>query len=120
MTPAIGGYAHLLVGNLSMQNAFWIRRAARTWVAAKTPRLLATTAVALIGLLGTGVHAQDANNGKALYNTPLVAGERSCSNGACHGPDPLDRHGTKLLQRAGQVASSGTHDSAGREQLQLL
>ncbi len=87
-----------------MQNAFWIRRAARTWVAAKTPRLLATTAVALIGLLGTGVHAQDANNGKALYNTPLVAGERSCSNGACHGPDPLDRQNKIYLgEDAGNI-----------------
>jgi Transmembrane protein 131-like N-terminal len=35
--------------------------------------------------------AQDANNGKVLYNTPLVAGERSCSASTCHTPDPLLR-----------------------------
>jgi Abnormal spindle-like microcephaly-assoc'd, ASPM-SPD-2-Hydin/Repeat of unknown function (DUF5648) len=35
--------------------------------------------------------AQDANNGKLLYNTPLVAGEKSCSASTCHTPDPLLR-----------------------------
>ena len=45
-------------------------------------------AVALALLLATTVHAQSTVNGKALYNAVLVSGEKSCGNGACHGPDP--------------------------------
>ena len=33
--------------------------------------------------------AENASNGRLLYNTPFVNGQRSCGNGACHGPDPL-------------------------------
>jgi hypothetical protein len=32
--------------------------------------------------------AQNALNGKLLYNTSLVQGELSCGSGSCHGPDP--------------------------------
>jgi hypothetical protein len=35
--------------------------------------------------------AQDAINGRVLYNTPLVAGEKSCAASTCHTPDPLLR-----------------------------
>ena len=44
--------------------------------------------VVLTLLLATTVHAQSTVNGKALYNAILVSGEKSCGNGACHGPDP--------------------------------
>ncbi|MEO7252620.1 MAG: choice-of-anchor D domain-containing protein [Casimicrobium sp.] len=40
-------------------------------------------------VVASGVaHAQSAANGKTLYVTAQVAGQKSCSNGACHGPDP--------------------------------
>ena len=39
-------------------------------------------------LSSNGAHAQSATNGKTLYVTAQVAGQKSCSNGACHGPDP--------------------------------
>jgi Repeat of unknown function (DUF5648) len=32
--------------------------------------------------------AQNAANGKAIYTAVLVAGQKSCSTGTCHGPDP--------------------------------
>ena len=32
--------------------------------------------------------AQSVSNGKLLYTTPFVAGQRSCSYGGCHGIDP--------------------------------
>jgi len=54
---------------------------------------LSTRARHLIIVLLTGactlpVWAQSASNGRALYTAPLVAGQNSCSAGACHGPDP--------------------------------
>lgn len=33
-------------------------------------------------------HAQSASNGKILYSTAQVTGQKSCSAGTCHGPDP--------------------------------
>ena len=57
-----------------------------------TGPLLATIptalALALLSLLATTAHAQGTANGKSLYNAVLVSGEKSCGNGACHGPDP--------------------------------
>lgn len=51
--------------------------------------------------------AQDANNGKTLYNTVLVAGERSCGNGACHGPDPRNRQNRiQLGEDPGNIAQA--------------
>jgi Abnormal spindle-like microcephaly-assoc'd, ASPM-SPD-2-Hydin len=35
--------------------------------------------------------AQDPVNGRVLYNTPLVVGEKSCAASTCHTPDPLLR-----------------------------
>lgn len=43
--------------------------------------------VFVMGLLAAA-DAQSVANGKTLYTTVLVAGQKSCSNGACHGPDP--------------------------------
>ena len=51
-------------------------------------RMQSASAVVLALLLATTVHAQSTVNGKALYNAVLVSGEKSCGNGACHGPDP--------------------------------
>ncbi len=41
--------------------------------------------------------AQNINNGKLLYSTPLVTGQLSCSAGACHGPNPLGNQNKVLL-----------------------
>ncbi len=51
-------------------------------------RTRSALAVALALLLVCTAHAQSAANGKTLYNTVLVSGQKSCGNGACHGPDP--------------------------------
>ena len=51
-------------------------------------RMQSASTVVLALLLATTVHAQSTVNGKALYNAILVTGEKSCGNGACHGPDP--------------------------------
>lgn len=45
-------------------------------------------AIALALLLASAAHAQSTANGKSLYNAILVTGQKSCGNGACHGPDP--------------------------------
>ncbi|HQD66716.1 MAG TPA: hypothetical protein PLJ16_15915 [Casimicrobium huifangae] len=42
-------------------------------------RLAAFAAIGLVSLLGSTVLAQDVNNGKVLYNTPLVAGEAAAA-----------------------------------------
>lgn len=39
-------------------------------------------------VLVAGVNAQDANNGRNLYNLPASPGAPSCSTGQCHGPTP--------------------------------
>ena len=51
------------------------------------------TAAALLAVIATiatttTAHAQSTSNGKTLYNAVLVTGQKSCGNGACHGPDP--------------------------------
>lgn len=43
------------------------------------------------------VAAQDINNGKLLYTTPLVSGQLSCSTGACHAVNPLGNQNRVLL-----------------------
>jgi hypothetical protein len=48
--------------------------------------IIASLSVAF--LIPTQTNAQDAVAGKALYNTPFVAGQSSCSNGGCHTADP--------------------------------
>ena len=53
-------------------------------MAARLAAILALTGVLLAG----NAFAQSATNGKTLYTTPRVTGQPSCSNGACHGPDP--------------------------------
>ena len=47
---------------------------------------IALTWVAMGASMTAG--AQSTSNGKTLYSTPRVAGQLSCSNGGCHGPDP--------------------------------
>jgi|GEM_PF-1835883 len=90
-----------------MQNTESGGRPVTTWATAMLSRLAAFAAIGLVSLLGSTVLAQDVNNGKVLYNTPLVAGERSCSNGACHGPDPLDRQNRiQLGENAGNIANA--------------
>lgn len=41
-------------------------------------------------VVSSSLFAQDINNGRALYITPLVAGQFGCSNGQCHGPSPAN------------------------------
>lgn len=53
-----------------------------------TFRLAATIVALLLASIGHSVQAQDINNGRQLYITPLVSGQFSCSNGQCHGPTP--------------------------------
>ena len=90
-----------------MQNTESGGRPVTTWATAMLSRLAAFAAIGLVSLLGSTVLAQDVNNGKVLYNTPLVAGERSCSNGACHGPDPLERQNRiQLGENAGNIANA--------------
>ncbi len=36
----------------------------------------------------TAIYAQSASNGKTLYDTVQVAGQKSCGAGTCHGPSP--------------------------------
>ncbi len=58
-------------------------------------------------LLAFTAHAQSTANGKTLYNTVLVAGEKSCSNGACHGPDPsMNQNKIKNGTSAAHIAST--------------
>lgn len=51
-------------------------------------RMRGPLTVALALLLASVAHAQSTVNGKSLYNAILVSGQKSCGNGACHGPDP--------------------------------
>ena len=63
--------------------------------------------VVLALLLATTVHAQSTVNGKALYNAILVTGEKSCGNGACHGPDPtVNQNKIKNGTSAAVIAST--------------
>ena len=48
----------------------------------------AYAAALLIAALAAPCVAQNASNGRLLYTTPFVAGQRSCSYGGCHGIDP--------------------------------
>ena len=70
-------------------------------------KIVAVTLMVFSVLHGNAAQAQDVNNGKVLYNTPLVTGERSCSNGACHGPDPLDRQNRiQLGENPGNIVNA--------------
>ena len=50
--------------------------------------LQSALAATLALLLATTAYAQSTSNGKTLYTAILVSGQKSCGNGACHGPDP--------------------------------
>ena len=57
--------------------------------------------------LAVAANAQSTVNGKSLYNTVLVAGEKSCGNGACHGPDPtVNQNKIKNGSSAATIAST--------------
>lgn len=47
-----------------------------------------TAAALLLSVAALPAFAQNVNNGLTLYTTPQVSGQMSCSNGACHGPNP--------------------------------
>ena len=75
--------------------------------------------LALIGLSGLAgyAHAQSATNGKAIYNTAQVTGEKSCSTGTCHGPDPATnqnaiKNGANNPGAIGDAINSGVPDMA--------
>lgn len=70
-------------------------------------RIQSALAVALVLMLATTADAQSTANGKALYNAILVAGEKSCGNGACHGPDPsVNQNRIKNGTSAAVIAST--------------
>jgi hypothetical protein len=46
------------------------------------------TALLLTAVVAGQVAAQSAASGKTTYTAVLVAGQKSCSAGTCHGPDP--------------------------------
>ena len=72
-------------------------------MAARLAAILALTGVLLAG----NAFAQSATNGKALYNAILVTGEKSCGNGACHGPDPtVNQNKIKNGASAAVIAST--------------
>ena len=62
----------------------------RTQPTRRTFQALCTGLLAFITLitLTGGAHAQSVSNGRALYTTPQVSGQRSCSNAGCHASDP--------------------------------
>ncbi len=62
------------------------------WRSTVKEGLLPLTLLLLILTMSTATStlAQDINNGRALYITPLVSGQFSCSNGQCHGPSPAN------------------------------
>lgn len=60
-----------------------------TLLAALGTVALAAVLAMLLAALAPGLaRAQDADNGERLYNNPIVAGQRTCGNGACHGGLP--------------------------------
>jgi mono/diheme cytochrome c family protein len=63
------------------------------WPSVVGTRLKRLTLLSLILTIvtATSALAQDINNGRALYITPLVSGQFSCSNGQCHGPTPANK-----------------------------
>ena len=76
-------------------------RAARV----RLPNVVATFLLALLCV--APVAAQSVSNGKTLYNAILVAGQKSCGNGACHGPDPsVNQNKIKNGTSASVIAST--------------
>ncbi len=59
--------------------------------AGKRRRAAAAALAVALSLCAGAAIAQNATNGRILYNTPLVVNEKSCGAGSCHGPDPLQR-----------------------------
>ena len=70
----------------------------------------AAALLAVTMTMTTTAHAQSTSNGKTLYNAVLVTGQKSCGNGACHGPDPSVnqnriRNGTNPATIASAISS---------------
>ena len=63
-------------------------------------------AVVFLGNLSSTGQAQDINAGKLVYTTPQVAGQLSCSAGACHTPNPLINQ-NKILNAADNPGGIG-------------
>ncbi len=53
-----------------------------------TAAVLALTALIALFAFANPAAAQSAANGKTIYTTVQVAGQLSCANAQCHGPDP--------------------------------
>ena len=69
--------------------------------------LKSVLALGLALLLATTAYAQSATSGKALYNAILVPNQKSCGNGACHGPDPtVNQNRIKNGTSAAVIAST--------------
>lgn len=61
--------------------------------------------VALSGFAWSAADAQDAVNGRTLFNSILVPGNPSCASGGCHGPNPdLNINGVKNGDTPGGIA----------------
>ncbi len=87
----------MLLTNLMHQSD---RKAASPWVRGL---LVALLAVAAVG----HATAQSAANGKTIYSTAQVAGQKSCSTGTCHGPDPAtNQNAIKNGTSAGLIAAA--------------
>ena len=50
--------------------------------------LLWATLALTLAALSAQARAQNASDGKTIYSTAQVTGEKSCGAGTCHGPDP--------------------------------
>lgn len=70
------------------QSGLLMRLATRASLALLLRQLTGCLVAAVATMLAVPSGAQNASNGHLLYTTPFVAGQRSCSYGACHGIDP--------------------------------
>ena len=69
------------------------------------PSIVATLLLAILWVAPAA--AQNVSNGKTLYNAILVSGQKSCGNGACHGPDPsVNQNKIKNGTSASVIAST--------------
>ncbi len=70
-------------------------------------RIAATLAGAAAFITSSTVQAQSATNGKALYESVLVTGEKTCAAGTCHGPSPtLNQNKIKNGTTAAKISAA--------------
>jgi hypothetical protein len=83
-------------------------------ISVMTPRVrqYARSAIALLlaSIVAGQVAAQSAASGKAIYTSVLVAGQKSCASGTCHGPDPAQnqnaiKNGTTAAKITAAISS---------------